>query len=206
MIDLSESIEPFVSAFNANANVPRFVAILSPTCPACRHGADAIKETLAGDARDESVRLFIVWAPMLAPDDEAAAREAVSLFAGMSVVQFYDPERRVGEAFRKEVFPRAADEMRQSLPSGHYLEESLAGRSNEVPEWDVYMFFTTATLWNSAAPRPIHWVRQIARVRKDEEGLISVMWKDSYALPPKEGRLADQLKEIATEIKAVRRR
>ena len=200
LITLSGSIESFLSAFNADVNIPRFVAILSPTCGACRHGAEAIKETLSGDARDGKLRLFVVWAPMLAPDNDASALEAVGLFSGVAVSQFYDPDRRLGDVFRKDVFPRAADEMRQSLPHGHYLEASLAGRSNDTPEWDIYMFFDAATVWTSATPRPRHWVRQIARVQKGQGGLISVMWKDSYALLPKEGLLADQLREMARVI------
>ena len=176
LITLSGSIEPFVSAFNADGKIPRFVAILSPTCGACLHGAEAIKETLSRDARDGRLRLFVVWAPMLAPDNDAAAREAVNLFSGLAVSQFYDPERRLGDTFRKDVFPRAADEMRESLPHGHYLEPSLAGRPNDAPEWDIYMFFDAATAWTSLTPRPGHWVRQIARVQKGQEDPISVMW------------------------------
>jgi hypothetical protein len=143
---------------------------------------------------------------MLEMDTEEAARAAVQLFSGPPVIQFYDPERRVGKAFRKDVFPRPADEMRQSLPPGHYLEALLKGHSNDVPEWDIYMFFDVAAVWISATPRPAHWVRQIARVQMGEEGLVSVMWKNSYAALPIEGELTDQLRDSWHEVRSAGRK
>jgi hypothetical protein len=200
LISLFESTQPLESAFNADKTTPRFLAILSPTCPACRHGVEAIKDTLAADALEDNLRLHVVWTPMLEMDTEEAARAAAQLFSGLPVTQFYDPERRVGKAFRKDVFPRSADQMRQSLPPGHYLEASLKGRSNDDPEWDIYMFFDMTAGWTSATPRPAHWVRQIARVQMGEGGLVSVMWKDSYAALPIEGDLADQLRDSWHEV------
>jgi hypothetical protein len=193
---LGESILPLVEAFNADRERARFVAILSPTCGACRHGAEAIARSLLRDGASD-VAVFIVWAPMLPPDNEAAARQASDLLEGPGVHQFYDPDRRVGTMFRADVFPRAAEQMLKSLPPDHYLSETLSGRSNDTPEWDIYMFFPRGQEWSDTAPSPIHWIRQVARVADEQEELLSVMWRDSYSQPPIEGSLPDHLRDLA---------
>jgi len=63
LVSLVQDAAPVIAAFNAVKDRPRFLAILSPTCSACVHGAEAIKAAVlpAGDA----VEVFVVWAPML---------------------------------------------------------------------------------------------------------------------------------------------
>jgi hypothetical protein len=58
-VSLAAGLDPLVSAFNEAKARPRFAAILSPTCSACVHGAEAIKQAVlpAGDAVD----VFVVF-------------------------------------------------------------------------------------------------------------------------------------------------
>ena len=45
-VSLSLSMQPLVDHFNAGKGKPRFVAIVSSTCPACVFGAKAVKESV----------------------------------------------------------------------------------------------------------------------------------------------------------------
>jgi len=79
--------------------LPRFLAILSPSCGECAHGAQVVREALLQAGAAPKLDIFIVWAPMLPEDDQAAARASSALFDAR-VRQYYDPARRAGAAFR----------------------------------------------------------------------------------------------------------
>jgi hypothetical protein len=194
LVSLAKGEAPLVSAFNTARGRPRFLAILSPTCPACVHGAEAIKEAVlpAGDTID----VFVVWAPMLEGDNRAAASSSSSIVATPDVRQYWDPERRVGSAFRKDVFPDAVERMKRSVPKDHFFAEHLGTRDGRLPEWDVYLFFEPGVEWAGRAPRPSRWVRQTARFGNEDGELISLMWKNDYASPPLEGSLTEELRKL----------
>lgn len=195
LVSLSDDIAPLVSAFNAAKARPRFVTILSPTCSACVHGGEAVKAAILSAGADRDV--FVVWAPMLAGDDAAAASRASSMLAGSRVRQYWDPERRVGASFRKDLFPDAASRMRSSVPVDHPMAEHLGHREDTQPEWDIYMFYDPGAQWIDRAPKPASWVRQTARMQRGDDGLVSLMWIDDYARPPVEGSLTDYLRRPA---------
>ena len=192
LVSLADGITPLVSAFNAAEAQARFLTILSPTCSACVHGAEAVKAAVLSAGADRDV--FVVWAPMLAADDAAAASRASATLAAPRVRQFWDPARLVGTSFRKDVFPDAASRMRSSVPADHPMAEHLAHREDAQPEWDIYMFYDAGEQWGHGAPAPASWVRQTARMQRDGEGLVSLMWIDDYARPPVEGSLVEYLR------------
>ena len=192
LVSLSDGVSRLASDFNAAKARPRFVAILSPTCSACVHGAEAIKAAIL-PARDE-LDVFIVWAPMLEGDGAASASTSAAALRAPGVWQYWDPSRRVGASFRKDVFPDALASMRRSLSEGHFLREYLADREKDQPEWDIYLFFEAGTHWAERPPAPARWVRQTARFAKRGGGEpTSLMWVNDYASAPVEGSLADQL-------------
>ena len=182
LVNLAQEAAPLTSAFNAVKDRRRFLAILSPTCSACVHGAEAIKASVlpAGDGIE----------------------------AGPRVRQYWDPERRVGTAFRKDVFPDAVERMKRSVPREHFFAEYLDSRDGSQPEWDIYLVFEPGTEWAGRAPLPSRWVRQTARFGSATSGsLISLMWKNDYASPPFEGILTEELRKLVpgvTRISAVR--
>jgi copper chaperone len=196
LVSLADGITPLVSAFNAAQAQPRFVTILSPTCSACVHGAEAVKAAILSAGADRDV--FVVWVPMLAGDDAAAATRASATLAAPRVRQYWDPERRVGTSFRKDLFADAASRMRSSAPADHPMAEHLGHREDTQPEWDIYMFYDAGTQWGDRAPKPASWVRQTARMQRDGSGLVSLMWIDDYARVPVEGSLAEYLRRPAT--------
>jgi copper chaperone CopZ len=191
LVSLADDISPFVTAFNAAKARPRFLTILSPTCSACVHGAEAVKAAIlsAGTERD----VFVVWAPMLDGDDAEAASRASAGLAAPQVRQFWDPQRRVGTSYRKDLFPDSASRMRSSVPADHPFAEHLGHGEDTQPEWDIYMFYDAGAQWAGRAPAPAYWVRQTARMQRDGH-LISLMWIDDYGRPPVEGSLTEQLR------------
>ena len=195
LVSLANDISRLASDFNAAKARPRFLAILSPTCSACVHGAEAIKAAIlpAGDAIDP----FVVWAPMLAGDGGAAATASSAVLAAPHVRQYWDPSRRVGASFRKDVFPDAVERMKRSLPKEHFFEQYLVERDNSQPEWDIYLFFEPGGEWTHRAPVPSRWLRQTALFHKAESGqLTSLLWANDYANTPVEGSLAEQLTRL----------
>ena len=73
------------------------VAILSP-----KSDAQPLQQLLLGDGSTPA-ELFVVWSPLSADDDEAAARAAAERLSRMQRVrQFWDPSRRVRQAFRED--------------------------------------------------------------------------------------------------------
>lgn len=198
LVSLAKDRAPLVSAFNAAKGRPRFLAILSPTCPACVHGAEAIKEAVlpAGDTID----VFVVWAPMLEGDGGSAASSSSKVVAAPHVSQYWDPERSVGTALRNDVFPDAVERMKRSVPKDHFFAEYLGARDGGQPEWDIYFFFEPGVEWTERAPRPSRWVRQTARFGNGASELISLMWRNDYGSPPFEGSLTEELRKLVPSV------
>lgn len=195
LVSLARDTAPLVSAFNSAKARARFLAILSPTCPACVHGAEAIKEAVlpAGDA----VEVFVVWTPMLGGDGGSAAASSSGIVSAPHVRQYWDPDRRVGTSFRKDLFSDAIARMKGSVPKGHFFADYLNQRDGSQPEWDIYLFFEPGTEWTERAPAPSRWVRQTARFASGESGgLTSLMWRNDYASPPVEGSLTEELRKL----------
>ena len=206
LVSLADDDSPLVTAFNAAKGRTRFLAILSPTCGACVHGAEAIKAAVL--PLGASVEVFIVWAPMLGSDGAAAASASAPALAASQVHQYWDPQRRVGTALRRGVFPDAAERMKRSVPKGHFMAEQVCQRDATQPEWDIYLLYDAGTEWKGSMPAPARWVRQVALYSKPAagDGGQSLMWKNDYAAAPVEGSLVDELRAMmgARRVAAVR--
>ena len=195
LVSLAADVSPLVSSFNAAKSRPRFLAILSPTCGACVHGAEAIKAAVL--PLGQSVDVFIVWAPMLGSDGAAAASSISSVLAAPQVRQYWDPQRRVGAALRSDIFPDAAARMKRSVPKGHFMAEHIGERDATQPEWDIYLLYDAGIEWKGSVPAPARWVRQVALYNQPAAGGVrSLMWKNDYAATPVEGNLVDELRAL----------
>jgi hypothetical protein len=202
LVTLEETYQPFADHFNAAHGKVRFVAILSPTCDTCLHGARAIADEVLGHHPDADVDVSIVWLPMLNNDSEAAARKAARMFADGRVTQFYDPERFVGYLYRFDVFPDAAQRMAASIPDDHPFHESMAQRveaDRDRPEWDLYMWFDAQVRWKTDAPPPTRFIRQVAHWKEDGK-TVSLMWLDNLSRAPVVGVLRDYMASITHEM------
>jgi copper chaperone CopZ len=202
LVSLAEDTARLQADFNAAKSRHRFVAILSPTCGACVHGAEAIKSTVLPVA--SSVPVFVVWAPMLAADGAPAASAGAEGLSAPGVRQYWDPARRVGTSLRRDIFPRAVEEMKRSLPEEHYFDQYLVNRDAEQPEWDIYLLFAPGVEWTDRIPAPARWVRQTALFAKGENGtMTSLLWANDYAAAPVEGDLGEHLRALVARSSAV---
>lgn len=132
----------------------------------------------------------------------AAAFERARSIA-VRVEQFYDPDRRAGDLFRRRVFPDAYESALASLPAHHWLRESMPqmGVGYEMsPEWDIYMFFGPGLEWGDAPPRPTRFVRHLGRIIEKDGERLSLMWIDGYENPPVEGQLSDEVGRLGREL------
>lgn len=134
---------------------------------------------------------------MLEGDGGSAAVSSSAIVSAPHVRQYWDPDRRVGTSFRKDVFPDAVARMKGSVPKDHFFAEYLDKRDGSQPEWDIYLFFEPGTEWAARAPAPSRWVRQTARFGGGKGGgLTSLMWRNDYASPPVEGSLTEELRKL----------
>src|SRR5438132_1136451 len=92
-VSVVDSLAPIKAAFNAHADKPRVVVLVSPTCSECVLGAQAVRKSIMDHFAASGVFALVVWEPMLEPDSEAAARQSSGIFAETPAAQFYDPQR-----------------------------------------------------------------------------------------------------------------
>lgn len=195
LIGLAQNMVRLQTDFNAAKSQRRFLAILSPTCGACVHGAEAIKTVVLPGAG--AVPVFVVWAPMLPADGGPSASAGSEALKAPGVRQYWDPSRSVGASFRRDVFPHAVEEMKRSLPKEHFFDQYLVEREVAQPEWDIYMLFEPGVEWTDRAPAPARWLRQTALFAKGEGGpMTSLLWANDYAAAPVEGSLQEHLREL----------
>lgn len=144
-VSLADGLTPLVEHFNGGRGHARVVALVSPTCPACVFGANAVEQAVLEAYPDAEIQVSIVWIDMLPSDGRVAAFRSSSIFDDPRVKQFHDPARRAGWA----------------IAAG--LLEKDAG-----PAWDVYLFYGDDALWEDGPPEPVEWYHQLGGARRAE--------------------------------------
>lgn len=134
---LEGSISPLQSYFNEATGKPRFLALVSPTCGACLHGATTVREDVVGAFREAGAPVSLVWIPMLSGDSPAAIEQAAAEFSRDGMQQFADPGRTVGQL----------------------VADSLGGSDSIA--WDIYLFYGPDTRWTDELSEPTEWVHQL---------------------------------------------
>lgn len=195
-VSVVDSLEPIKAEFNAHADKPRVVLLVSPVCSECVLGAEVVRHSLLDRFTSSGLHAIVVWLPMLPPDNEAAARQSSGIFAEASATQFYDPERLSGWAYEREQFARKWDEVAAALPADHWLREYHDSKPDPAPEWDVYMLYKPGRRWEERTPKPDAFIRHIGR---DKEGQ-SRYWRDSFNAPPSTGDLGDAMERMGADL------
>jgi len=136
LISLEKSIKPFIDCFNAAADQRRVLAVVSPTCGACVAGAVAVKRGVVQEFSDRDVLTVIVWIDMLPSDNQKTAEAASVIFDKGHVVQFHDPNQRVGKALAR-------------------------GIVSNGPAWDTYLTYSPGSRWEDRPPEPFDWSHQL---------------------------------------------
>lgn len=100
-------------------------------------GARAVRDLLKAQP-ERQLDVFVVWAPVLRTDTEAAAKKLAAEFgADVRVRQYWDPDKDVG------------------LEMADWVD---VGKSPFA--WDAYFYFVAGTKW--AKQRPAIWAHQLA--------------------------------------------
>jgi hypothetical protein len=191
-----DSLEPIKVAFNANADKPRALLLVSPTCSECVFGAEVVRKSIMDRFAKSGVYAVVVWQPMLKPDNEAAARQSSAIFAGVPATQFYDLKRHAGWAYEREHFAGKWDEVEAALPSDHWLREMVDHKPESSPEWDIYMLFKPGVRWEERSPKPDAFIRHIGR---NEYG-VSRYWRDRFNTPPSTGDLYEVMERMGRDV------
>jgi len=141
---LEESLDKLKDHFNKYQGKSRFISLLSPECPRCIEGAIAIREGILDKYPDKDLSVTIVWVDMYSGDDYSSARRTARILDDPRVKHFYDFDDIVGPAFAK------------SMGASHW--ESL-----REPAWDIYMFYSGDTSWETDLPVPDDYTHQLNR-------------------------------------------
>lgn len=191
---LGDDLSPLRAAFNAHADRWRVVSLVSPTCSECVLGAEAVQKEIVDRYPAARVSALSIWIPMLATDNEQAARASATIFPEDRAVQFYDGRQSVGWAYARGTFAGFIDRARKSLPPGHYLAEAFDDpQRRNRPQWDLYMLYAPGVRWEQAPPVPTHWIRHCGRT----DGQKSTYWVDSPDAAPREGNLFEAMRQMA---------
>jgi hypothetical protein len=130
-----DSLTSFQTAFNGWIDAPRLVALVSPTCPLCLAGADAIIELAATYTGPLHVQL--VWTRGEPEDTYDKARRRAALACDERISQYWDGDDLLGAAVATRL------------------------RSPGLIAWDIYLSFPAGLRWDDELPMPAAWVHQM---------------------------------------------
>ncbi len=107
-----------------------------------------MQDKILSVVKNEKVKVYVVWTPVLSEDTGQAAAKAVEIVSDERASHFWDGDKSLGFLLGKTV----------TLPR----ERKLA--------WDVYFVFDVKTKWGEgegegegdAAPPPAYWMHQLA--------------------------------------------
>lgn len=133
---LEASVETMRERFNSVSERVRFVSILSPECGGCVKGYKVV-QNLLNRFRGEALEVELVWIPMVDGDSYASAEAHAVGQTNSSIVNSWDKDRVVGDAFR----------------------ETLGLKRTA---WDVYLVYAPGITWDGPIPpKPTFWMHQL---------------------------------------------
>ncbi len=198
-----DSLNALKAEFNAHADRPRILLLVSPACSECIYGAEVVRTSIMDAFAASGVYALVVWEPMIDGDSLDAARQSSAIFAETPSAQYYDEERLSGWAYEKEHFAKKWDDVEAALPADHWLRSMVDEKPVAAPEWDVYMLFKPGVKWETQTPKPDAFIRHMGR---NEAGL-SNFWRDRFNTPPitadLHAAMAQMGKEMIGQMQAV---
>lgn len=193
---LGGSLDPVRAAFNAHADKPRVVLLVSPTCSECVLGARAVRECIAARFASSGIVPIVVWTAMLDSDTEGAARRLSGIFGATGAAQFYDPRNLAGWAYQREHFSRMYDDLDAVLPADHWLRAGTNRKPEPGPQWDLYMLYKPGARWGDEPPKPEAFIRHLGRDRRGR----SRYFRDGFGEPPVTGDLFGAMGAMGADV------
>ena len=200
LFSLDDPLQPLIDRFNADADKPRVVALLSPTCSGCVYAAQALQKEIIEAYPDDDFSVLVVWLPMLAPDNEDAARRTWSTYNDPRVHQYWDLQRRSGHAYTTTVFPTWISDLAASIPDDHsmasYCQSLTARKSEDAPMWDFAAFYPPGVRWEKTPPRAFGWTKQISYYGSQPNGTSGTFFRDDFKTAPVESDWYAEVREL----------
>lgn len=149
---------------------------------------------------------------MLPSDHRQAALDIKGMFTDARVRQFWDPNRRAGTAYVRDVYPTYLKDvyagLKKNLPKDHPWHESTKRPSDVPPEksplWDVAFFYAKGVAWKSSPPKPDRMVKQILFYGEQDQGPSGMFFSD-FSKPPFETDWFVELTRAMTELSQTKR-
>src|SRR5437867_4189504 len=100
----------------------------------CRQGASVIQKEVLDAVKDRSVRVYVVWVPILRSDRTTPEAETLALVPDKRATHFWDEKGTLPTLFKGTL----------DLPTG-------------CVAWDVYLIYPPGAKWNKEPPTPVYW-------------------------------------------------
>ena len=107
-----------------------------------------VQTTILDRFKDEKIKVYVVWTPVLREDDRRAAVAAIGHVSGGRAEHFWDADKSLAFSLGKIV----------TLPR----ERKLA--------WDVYFVFDPKATWGNGPPKPSTWMHQLGTDKRTLDG------------------------------------
>ena len=107
-----------------------------------------VQKAILDELKDEKIKAYVVWTPVLLEDDRQAAVKAIGHVSDERAVHFWDADKSLAFSLKKIV----------TLPR----ERPLA--------WDVYFVFGAKATWGDDTPQPATWMHQLGSDKRKLDG------------------------------------
>jgi hypothetical protein len=164
LTELADTGDGLRAAFNRDHDKVRLILFLSPTCPSCLGVARVVEKYVLDTIKDDNLRVYAVWGPMLGGETEENAREATARMPDSRVTHFWTGGSAVAARFGKAI----------DLPQG-------------LLAWDTFQLFAPGLTWGDAVPAPTRFM-QLNKPLPDAlllNGETLAAWIRGYLQPPK---------------------
>ena len=138
------------AAFNQYSDRARLVLLLSPTCPYCLRGADAVQAVLS-ENDSLALRVFVVWMHGIKSDREIPSTLVLSRIHDRRAIQYWDPTRQLAHTMFRQLPPDTAMAIADTVGGPPLI-------------WDALALYRPGTRWTNRFPTPDYAGRPIADV------------------------------------------
>ena len=123
------TLDQLRTRFNEEADIPRLILLMSPTCPVCVAGAEWVQTNVLEANPSAEIRVFAVWFNMIAGDERS--RWPGTILDDRRVVHLWDARRTVGRWYAEDPQIRAT-----TLTDSGVV-------------WDAYFLYGRESRWQS---------------------------------------------------------
>lgn len=153
-VSLAGTLEPLQSAFDADAERPRIIALLPHL--GCERGAEILREQVLDAFPSGDLRLYVIWQDIGRRGDREAARRASQHLDDPRVTCFHDASGLAGRSFARGKLPVAeAREVFLFYPAGIQWPRPASGDRAAL---------ASHARGPSDTPTTESWVHQLGRV------------------------------------------